>query len=150
MVYEGGIRVPLSMRWPGVIPKGATCDTPVIGVDLFPTLSNLAGGKVKTGHPLDGKDIFPLMRQKGELDRDAIFWHFPAYLQGTSRGAYNDAHFFRTRPAGAIRSGAWTLIEHFEAQDVQRFTFRGALLDKHCLPNSTYTKRDSLSGPRTR
>lgn len=146
MVYEGGIRVPLSMRWPGVIPKGATCDTPVIGVDLFPTLSNLAGGKVKTGHPLDGKDIFPLMRQKGKLDRDAIFWHFPAYLQGTYRGAYNDDQFFRTRPAGAIRSGDWKLIEHFEDQSVELFNLRADLGEKNDLSKSNLKKRDELYG----
>ncbi len=146
MVYEGGIRVPLSMRWPGVIPKGAICDTPVIGIDLFPTLSNLAGGKAKTQHPLDGEDIFPLMQQKGALERDAIFWHFPAYLQGTYRGAHNGDKFFRTRPAGAIRSGDWKLIEYFEDDSVELFNLRTDLGEKNDLSKSNLKKRDELYG----
>ena len=144
MMYEGGIRVPLAMRWPSVIPKSSICDTPVIGIDLFPTLTNLAGGTQKTRYPLDGKDLLPLMKQKAELDRDAIFWHFPAYLQGTYKGARNGDRFFRTRPASAIRSGDWKLIEYFEDGAVELYNLRADIGEQDDLSNSNSKKRDEL------
>jgi arylsulfatase A-like enzyme len=110
MLYEGGIRVPMCVRWPGVVEPGTKCDVPAIGVDLYPTLLEIAGIDAPAGTTLDGESLLPLLKQTGSLQREAIYWHFPAYLQG-----YTERHgAFRTTPAGAIRQGDFKLIEFFE------------------------------------
>jgi len=107
MLYEGGVRVPLFVRWPGVVKPASRCDEPVITVDFYPTLLEMAGASGPAGQPLDGESIVPLLKGTGGLKRDAIFWHFPAYLQG-------GGGTWRTTPAGAVRKGQWKLIEFFE------------------------------------
>ncbi len=99
-VYEGGIREPLIVRWPGVIKPGTNCSVPVTSVDFYPTFLNILGAKAPANQPLDGESILPLLSQTGTLDRDAIYWHYP--------------HYHHSRPAGAIRQGKWKLIEFFE------------------------------------
>jgi len=107
MFYEGGIREPLVVRWPGKVEAGSTCDTPVISIDFYPTLLDIAGIEKKEDKVLDGKSILPLLTREESFKRDAIYWHFPAYLQA-GQGT------FRTRPVGAIRSGNYKLLEFFE------------------------------------
>ncbi|MBA7484327.1 hypothetical protein ES707_19852 [subsurface metagenome] len=86
MLYEGGIRVPLIVRWPGKVEPGATCAAPVIGTDLFPTFLDITGAPRPQGQPLDGESLAPLLTGRGTLDRDALFWHFPAYLEAYRGG----------------------------------------------------------------
>lgn len=106
-LYEGGIRVPMAIRWPGVTQAGRKCDVPVIGTDLYPTFLAMAGAAKPDGHVLDGQSIVPLLKSDdGKLKRDAIFWHFPCYQPG--RGG------FRIRPCSVVRKGDWKLTEHFE------------------------------------
>jgi arylsulfatase A-like enzyme len=107
MLYEGGIREPTIVRWPAKVKAGTRCATPVIGLDFYPTFLEIAGAEKKPGQILDGESLVPLLTGTGTLKRDAIFWHFPAYLQG-GKGTW------RTTPAGAVRSGDWKLIEFFE------------------------------------
>jgi len=111
MLYEGGIRVPMAVRWPGVVKPGITCDEPVIGIDLYPTLLEATQTKLPARVKLDGTSLLPLFGDaEADLFRPAIYWHFPAYLQG-----YTKRHGpFRTTPCGAIRMGDWKLIEYFE------------------------------------
>ncbi|MCB1234600.1 MAG: sulfatase, partial [Verrucomicrobiae bacterium] len=80
--YEGGIREPFIVRWPGVVPPGSKCDVPVINLDLYPTFLDAAGAPVPAGKTLDGESLLPLLRgaEGGALKRPAIFWHFPGYL----------------------------------------------------------------------
>jgi arylsulfatase A-like enzyme len=110
MLYEGGIRVPLAVKWPGRVEPGSRCDVPVIGVDLYPTLLEITRSPRPEGYLLDGASLVPLLTQSGSLTRDAIFWHFPGYLQ-SNPGA--DVPF-RTTPAGAVRMGDYKLLEFFE------------------------------------
>jgi arylsulfatase A-like enzyme len=108
MLYEGGVRVPYIFRWKGVIEPGRTEQAPVISVDLYPTLLELAGAEAPAGQPLDGASYAGLLRGESQsLRRDAIYWHFPGYL-----GAGADQ--WRTTPVGAVRSGNWKLLEYFE------------------------------------
>jgi len=101
-VYEGGLRVPLIVRWPDVIKLHAENDTPVVLTDLVPTLLSAAGlDPAKKVGPLDGMSLLPLWNGES-LPARPLFWHFPNY---TNQGS---------RPAGAIRDGDWKLIEHFE------------------------------------
>jgi len=110
--YEGGIREPMLVRWPGVVKPGTTCDTPVISTDFFPTILEMAGAKKPPGKTLDGENIVPLLKGQTTLNREAIFWHFPAYLQGNVPGARDSK--FRTRPVAVVRKGGWKLLLFFE------------------------------------
>jgi len=116
MLYEGGIREPLIVRWPGHTTPGSVSDVPVIGTDFYPTLLQ-AGGAPTPDQPLDGLSLVPLIDNAAAgadrapqvfADR-ALYWHFPAYLEaGQMIGPW------RTTPVAAIRQGDFKLIEFFE------------------------------------
>jgi arylsulfatase A-like enzyme len=122
MLYEGGVRVPYLFRWPGRIPPGTVCDTPINSVDLYPTLLEAAGAPPPPDYPLDGESYLKLLTSGGQarLKRDAIYWHFPGYL-GAGQNSW------RTTPAGAIRSGDWKLIEFFEDGRLELYNLRADL-----------------------
>lgn len=105
-LYEGGIRIPLIVRWPGVTDPGSTSDVPTLSIDLYPTLIEAAGVPLPTDQVLDGASLVPVLHRSGPLHRDAIFWFFPAYLQARDG--------LRTAPAAAVRSGRHKLIWFFE------------------------------------
>ncbi|MEO6788675.1 MAG: sulfatase-like hydrolase/transferase [Chthoniobacteraceae bacterium] len=101
-LYEGGLRIPLIIRWPGTVKPGWVSDTPVVLTDLVPTLAGAAGVDVaKTTGPLDGVDLRKFL-SGDELAPRTFFWHMPNY---TNQGS---------RPAGAVREGEWKLVEHYE------------------------------------
>jgi len=101
-LHEGGIRVPLIVRWPGKTAAGSVCRTPVTSTDLFPTLLRAAGLGVRPDLHVDGVDLSPLLEGGRELRRDALYWHYPHYSnQGCT-------------PSGAIREGNLKLIERYE------------------------------------
>ncbi len=98
-LYEGGIREPMIVHWPGNTKPGSVCDAPVIGMDFMPTILSMVGASPA---PCDGKDVSGLFRGEKSLDRDALYWHYPHYSdQGGT-------------PTGAVREGDWKLIEFFE------------------------------------
>ena len=105
-LYEGGIRVPLIVRGPGVVPLGKVIDTPVISTDWTPTVLDLCGAKPESD--LDGVSIAPLLHGEALKPRP-LFWHVPHY---TNQGS---------RPAGAVRDGDWKLIEQYEDGTVELF-----------------------------
>ena len=109
-VYEGGLRVPLIVRWPGRVEPGSLSKTPVISTDWVPTWLEVAG--VQAPEPLDGVSLVPLLTG-GELAERNLYWHFPHY---SNQGG---------RPAGAIRSGDWKLIEHYEDGRAELFNLGG-------------------------
>lgn len=100
--YEGGIRVPLLARWPGTLPSGAVLDTPVISMDLFPTLLAAAGGD-PDDRPLDGVDLLAHLKTGGatDLERDELVWHFPHYRHAPG-------------PYSILRKGTLKLIRFWE------------------------------------
>lgn len=109
MLYEGGVRVPFVAHWPGRIAPGGVSDEPIHGVDLLPTLAALAGVPAAGAEvALDGLSLLPAFEGR-PLERDALFWHFPAYLEGNRLTGR-----WRTTPVGAIRAGRWKLLEWFE------------------------------------
>jgi arylsulfatase A-like enzyme len=108
-LYEGGLREPLIVRWPGRVEPGSVCTTPVVLTDLVPTLLAAAGvDAAKAVGPLDGVDITPLLAGDDMPDR-TLYWHFPNY---TNQGS---------RPAAAIRDGDWKLIQHFDSGRVELY-----------------------------
>ena len=115
MYYEGGIRVPMIVSWPGRIEPGSQCKTPVIGIDFFPTFLDMAGIPVPEGKILDGESIKPLLMKSGDLNRNSIFWHFPAYLEAYSGGMEHARDtIFRTRPVSVIQKDNWKLMLFYE------------------------------------
>jgi len=101
-LYEGGIREPLIVRWPGVVQQGTSCSEPVTSVDFFPTFLDILGLKKRVGKSVDGISLLPLLQQTGPLNRKAIFWHYPHY------------HSSSTGPCGAVRMGDYKLLEWFD------------------------------------
>jgi arylsulfatase A len=112
-LYEGGIRVPLIVRWPGgKVPAGKTCDQPVVNHDFYPTLLEAAGIKPDPLQALDGVSSLATWRNpKATPDREALHWHYPL----------DKPHFLGGVSAGAIREGDWKLIEYFDPARPEKF-----------------------------
>ena len=119
-LYEGGTRVPLIVRWPGVTQPGTTCDVPTIHVDIYPTFLELAAAP-KPAHALDGESLVKLFRAPAaKLQRDAIFQHFPGYL-GAGEGHW------RTTPVSLVHAGDWKLMEFLEDGRLELYNLRDDL-----------------------
>ncbi len=116
MLYEGGIREPLIVRWPGHIAPGTECHELVSTPDFYPTFLDAAGVDSPAGEALDGENIMPLLTQSGGLKRDAIYWHYP--------------HYHHSSPAGAIREGDWKLIEFYEDGHLELYNLRQDIGEK--------------------
>lgn len=101
-LWEGGIRDPLIVKWPGVVEAGTTSHVPVSSVDFYPTILEMTGAADVDGHTVDGVSLVPVLLQSEEWARDTLFWHYPHYSNAGSA------------PSGAIRQGDWKLIEFFE------------------------------------
>ena len=108
--YEGGIRVPLIIRWPGVTQAGQVNKTPVTSSDLYPTCLSAAGLPLHPAQHRDGLDLKPLLQGAQSLDREAIFWHYPHYNQHPS-----------AVPSSVMRKGNWKLIETFDPEGVELY-----------------------------
>ena len=140
MLYEGGIRVPLAIHGPGVRAAGRTDATPVIGVDLYPTILEMAGAALPPGQPIDGVSLLPLLAEKAPLASRALFWHFPAYLQ-----AYQGMSGpWRTTPAGAVRQGDYKLIEFFEDGRLELYNLHDDIGEQNDLAETMPDKVQEL------
>lgn len=111
-LYEGGIREPLCVVWPGVTKPGATSDVPVTGTDFYRTIAQMAGITRLKGDPRDGVNLTPLLRRGIAPARDALYWHYPHY---SNQGG---------RPGAAIRLGDWKLIRWYEDDSVEFYNLR--------------------------
>jgi arylsulfatase A-like enzyme len=109
--YEGGVRVPLIVAWPGAVKPGSVCAVPVASIDLYPTILEAAGVRDRPDHPTDGASLVPLLRGTGGLRRAALFWHYPHYSAATT-------------PYGAVRQGDFKLIEFFEDGRLELFNLK--------------------------
>ena len=107
--YEGGIRVPLLIKWPGVTSAGSVDDTPVISADFFPTICDILEIPPPEGQVIDGASLVPLLNQSGSLERPALFWHFPHYR-------YDDEV-----PHSVVRAGDWKLIKRYQGTTYELF-----------------------------
>lgn len=108
--YLGGVRVPFFVKWPGVTEAGATCDVPIIGHDIYPTVLQMVNAEGDADHNenIDGVDLTPLFRNPtAKLDRDALHWlRYPVvfhYRKGERKRG----------PVGTIIKGDWKLMEYF-------------------------------------
>ena len=133
--YEGGIRVPLIVRWHGKVKPGSACDVPVHTVDFYPTFAAIAGAT--TEQRLDGLSLVPLLEQTGVLPRDTLAWHMPTYTPMYGR-----------TPCCVIRKGDWKLIHWFgDYLDPTGFTPDQTPYGKLILGSRSelYNLRDDLS-----
>jgi arylsulfatase A-like enzyme len=110
-LYEGGLRVPLVIRWPGTTRAASRCEEPVLLTDLFPTLLAAAGVRPEPDDTRDALDLSPLLHNPaGSLGRETLFFHFPHYY-----------HAPTTTPCGSLRTRQWKLIENFEDGRLELF-----------------------------
>ena len=116
-LYEGGIREPLIMRYPGILKPGTVIDVPVSSVDFFPTICDAA--RLRTGE-VDGVSLMPLIRGGGLKPR-ALFWHYPHY---SNQGG---------EPGSAIREGDWKLIEFHKDGRQELYNLRADVSETHNL-----------------
>lgn len=137
--YEGGVRVPLFIRWPGHSTNGSMA-SPVVTQDIFFTLAELAGAPVPRSLPRDGQSLVPALDQGVEPRRDSIFWHYPHYHPGGAT------------PYSAVRRGKWKLIEFLEDHRVELYNLEedpGELHDLAAvMPHVTSTLKRSLQAWR--
>lgn len=129
-LYEGGIRVPLIVRWPRRILPGFTCTVPVTSVDFYPTFLELAGVNRDSNYELDGRSIWPLLRRQSGFKRDAIYWHYP--------------HYHHSKPAGAVRAGNWKLIEFYEDGRLELYNLKEDLSETINLAESNPEKAKEM------
>lgn len=132
-LYEGGIRVPLIVRWPGVTRTGAVCDAPVISTDLYRTMIEVAGAKpsLDAAQQADGQSLTPLLRDLSATSDRAFFWHYPHYYSTTT-------------PASAVRLGDWKLIEYHEDGRFELFNLANDPGEAHDLAASNSDKATEL------
>jgi len=143
-LYEGGIRVPLIVRWPRVVQGGSVCRVPVSSVDFYPTILEMAGVSGDDKHVLDGVSLVPLLEasslsESRAFDRDALFWHYP--------------HYHHSTPASAIRQGNWKLIEFYEDGRLELYNLGNDLAEQRNLademPEKAAALREKLAAWRT-
>lgn len=104
-LYEGGIRVPLIVRWPGKIRPRSRSDWPLISDDFYPTLLDLAGLPLRPEQHIDGRSFKPiLLEESSTINRDALFWHYP-------HGVFQ----------GAVRQGNMKLVYHYQTGKAELF-----------------------------
>lgn len=133
-LYEGGIRVPLLIHWPGVTAPGAVCREPVVSTDLFHTLLAMTGlaPSKDEGASADGRSLTPLLKDaQAHLGRDALFFHYPHYYSTTS-------------PASAVRAGDWKLLEYYEDRRVELYNLRDDLSEQTNLAQQRADKAREL------
>ena len=129
-LYEGGIREPMIVKWPGVVRSGTTASTPVTSTDFYPTILEMAGLPPKPEQHVDGLSLVPLLKESGPLRRDTLYWHYP--------------HYHRTTPAGALLHGDWKLIEYFEDGRLELYNLRDDIGEQHDLASAMPEKAREL------
>lgn len=144
--YEGGIRVPFFVNWPGVVEAGAECDVPITGVDLYPTICDMLGAEMPENQIRDGVSIVPLLKGlPNDLADRPIFWHFPAYLQSYN-GVTDEQRdpLFRSRPCSIVRKGDWKLHQYFEDGAFELYNLAEDIGEKNDLSDAEHGKLNEM------
>jgi arylsulfatase A len=130
--YEGGVRVPLIVRWPGVTRAGSVAETPVFTADYVPTILEATGARWEKKAVLDGVSLKPVLSGGGRLKRDAIYWHYPHYHPGGAT------------PYGAVREGDFRLVEFYEDGRVELYNVREDVGEQRNLAKENPAKAEEL------
>lgn len=131
--YEGGLRVPVIVKWPGVTEPGSVSHELVTSSDYYPTILAATNQPKRPQQHLDGVDLTPVLRGQGTLDRDSIFWHYPHYNQ-------HPENF----PAGVIRKGDWKLIEKYDSGDLELYNLNSDIGETTNLASQESAKAQEL------
>ena len=131
-LYEGGIRVPMIIKWPGEGAAGLINDVPVMSTDFYPTLLEMAGLPAMPDQAVDGVSLAPAVMGK-PFEREPIFWHFPQY---SNHGMQS--------PGGAVRAGDYKLLEYYENNTVQLFNLREDIGEQNDLSRAEPDKVSAL------
>jgi arylsulfatase A-like enzyme len=133
-VYEGGIRIPLIVRWPKVVRPGSECGEPVSTQDFFPTFLEVTGAKVPNPKVLDGVSLAGLLQGAKKLPRQTLYWHYPL----------PQPHFLGGKSAGAIRDGNYKLIEFYDTKEVELYDLAKDIGERNNLANEQPEKAAEL------
>ena len=134
-LYEGGIREPLIVYWPGVTKPGSLGPIPISTVDFYPTFAEIAGSRSTPSQTVDGVSLVPLLKDPETcLDRDTLYWHYPL----------DKPHFLGGRSAGAIRRGDWKLIEFFDTGEAELYEVTQDRSEQHNLAGEKPDKKREL------
>jgi len=131
-LYEGGIREPMIIKWPGAVKPGSVCNEPVISNDFYPTILEIAGLPKRPNQHVDGLSLVPILKQKAKLDRKAIYWHYPHY---SNQGG---------RPCSAVRAGKYKLIEFYEGSHLELYNLEEDISEKQNLASQMPEKTAEL------
>jgi len=131
-LYEGGVREPMIVRAPGVTKPGSVCDTPVVSMDFFPTMLELAGLPAMPEKHADGVSMVPLLKGESRSKPRALFWHYPHY------------HGSTWTPGASIRQGDWKLIEFYHWEKVELYNLGDDPGERHDLSRSQPAKTREL------
>ena len=143
--YEGGIREPFFVKWPGVVKPGSKSSEPIIGVDVYPTLCEMTGAELPGNQPVDGVSLVPLLNgSKTTFGDRPLFWHFPAYLQAYSVWSEQRDPLFRSRPCSVIRLGDWKLHQYFEDGGLELYNLRDDIGEQTDLAKAKPDKTQAL------
>jgi len=133
-LYEGGIREPMIVKWPGVAAEGSTCSIPVTSTDFYPTMLDMAGLPSVPDQHQDGVSLVPVLEGGSSLGRYEIYWHYPHYgNQGAGPGA-------------AIRSGDFKLIEFYEDNHIELYNLKDDIGEQRNLAADMPEKAEQLLG----
>ena len=134
-LYEGGIRVPLVINWPGRIKPRSVCSTPVCVIDFYPTFCHIVRFIPAPGTCLHGMSILPLLEDpSASLVRDTLYWHYPL----------SKPHFLGGRSCGAIRKGNWKLLEFFDDGHLELYNLKDDIGEKNNLADKMPRKTKEL------
>lgn len=131
-MYEGGIREPMIVKWPGVTKPGSSCDVPVISNDFYPTMLDIAGVGRWSRNKVDGQSLVSLLKGGKKLNRKAIYWHYPHY--GNQGGS----------PGSAVRAGDWKLIKFYEDGRFELYNLKEDIGEKNNLVDQLPKKTAEL------
>jgi len=134
-LYEGGIREPFIARWPGHVPEGSECTTPIVSIDYYPTFLDLLQVEPDSAQAFDGVSFARLLADPATpLERDALYWHYPL----------EKPHFLGGRSGGAMRSGDWKLVEDFTTGRIELYDLAHDVGEEHDLAKAMPGKAAAL------
>ena len=131
-LYEGGIREPMLIKWPGVVKPGSLCHETVTSTDFYPTMLEMAGLPLRPEQHVDGVSLAGLLKGTGTLRRNAVYWHYPHY------------HGSGNRPSGAVRAGDYKLIEWYEDGRIELYNLKDDLGEQTDLATAESAKAAEL------
>ena len=130
-LYEGGVREPTIIRAPGVTQEGSVCNDPVVSMDFFPTMLELAGLPLKPKLHADGRSLLPELTGKKGKPRP-LYWHYPHY------------HGSTWKPGASIRDGKWKLIKFYDYEKVELYNLINDPFEKNDLSQKNSQKTREL------